>query len=284
MTLADTAPVAAAPAPTARHYLMCRPTHFALDYAINPWMDPSRPVDTARAVEQWEQLRATYAALGHRVETVEPVPGLPDMVFTANTATVVGSRALGARFRAPERAAEAGHVQRWLTDRGTSVTAPVAVNEAEGDLAWTGQVLLAGHGFRTERAAHAEAAAALGVPVVGLRLVDPRYYHLDTALAVLDERTVAWFPPAFDAPSAARLRALFPGAVEADAADAACLGLNAVSDGHHVVLPRQAVGLARALAGRGYSPVGVDTSELLRAGGGPKCATLELRGVPAPGR
>jgi N-dimethylarginine dimethylaminohydrolase len=35
---------------------MCRPTYFAVDYAINPWMDPTKPVDVDRAVAQWTSL------------------------------------------------------------------------------------------------------------------------------------------------------------------------------------------------------------------------------------
>jgi N-dimethylarginine dimethylaminohydrolase len=69
----------------------------------------------------------------------------------------------------------------------------------------------------------------------------------------------------------------YPDAVLASPVDAAVLGLNAVSDGRHVVLPAAAVGLAAALRERGYEPVGVDLSELLKGGGGPKCCTLEVR-------
>jgi N-dimethylarginine dimethylaminohydrolase len=110
-----------------------------------------------------------------------------------------------------------------------------------------------------------------------LELVDPWYYHLDTAVAVLDATTVAWLPEAFTPASRAVLRDRFPDAVVADRVDAAVLGLNAVSDGRHVVLPAAAARLAAALADRGFVPVPVDCSELLRGGGGPKCCTLEVR-------
>ncbi|MGH3438598.1 MAG: dimethylarginine dimethylaminohydrolase family protein, partial [Sciscionella sp.] len=177
-----------------------------------------------------------------------------------------------------ERAAEAEHYRRWFTEHGyRDVVMPRAINEAEGDFAWTGRVLLAGTGFRTEPAAHAEAARALGVPVVALRLVDPRYYHLDTALFVLSEDHVAYFPAAFAPESRATLRKLFPSAVLADDTAAACLGLNGVSDGYHVVLPIEAHALGDRLAARGYLPVYCDISELRKAGGGPKCCTMELR-------
>jgi N-dimethylarginine dimethylaminohydrolase len=267
--------------PTARHYLMCRPEHFAVTYAINPWMRPDLPVDRDRALAQWEALRTAYLDLGHRVDLLDPLPGLPDMVYAANGATVVGGRVLGARFRHPERAAEAAAHRAWFTAHGYAPVEPEFVNEGEGDLLVTGDgagdVVLAGTGFRTDPRAHAEAERVLGRPVVPLELVDPRFYHLDTALAVLDERTVAWYPDAFSPASQAVLRSRYPDAVVATAADAAVLGLNAVSDGRHVVLPAAAVDLAAALAGRGFVPVPVETSELLLGGGGPKCCTLEVR-------
>lgn len=259
---------------------MCSPEYFAVEYAINPWMDPGVAVDVDRAKDQWEQLRATYERLGHRVEVVEPQPGLPDMVFAANSGTVIEGEVLGARFRAAERAAEAEHFRRWFTAHGhRNPTMPSWTNEGEGDLVWTGGVLLAGSGFRTDARAHAEAQEVLGVPVVSLVLTDPRYYHLDTALFVLERGEhpkVAYYPDAFSAGSRRVLRRLFPDAVVATSADAECLGLNGVSDGGNVVLPLEATGLAEQLGARGYTPIMLDVSELRKAGGGPKCCTMEL--------
>jgi N-dimethylarginine dimethylaminohydrolase len=264
--------------PTRRRYLMCRPEHFEVVYSINPWMDPRVPVDRALALHQWEGLVGAFRGLGHRVDLLEPLPGQPDMVFAANGATVVDGTVLGARFRYPQRAAEAAAHRSWFSGQGFErVVAATAVNEGEGDLLVVGETVLAGRGFRTDPAAHAEAARVLDRPVVPLTLVDPRFYHLDTALAVLDDRTVAWYPPAFDAASRAEVAARYPDAVVADEADALVLGLNAVSDGRHVVLPAAATGLAAQLARRGYAPIPIELSELLKGGGGPKCCTLEIR-------
>ena len=264
---------------TARSYLMCPPEHFAVTYAINPWMRPDQPADAATAMRQWALLRQAYLDLGHEVRTIEPVPGLPDMVFAANWATVVGGRVLGARFRYPERAGEAGAYLAWFRDRGyPDVRAPRYVNEGEGDVLFTGRALLAGHGFRTDQAATAELAEVFGLPVVSLGLVDPRFYHLDTALCVLDADTAMYYPAAFDDAGRAAIAAQFAELIEAKDEDAEVLGLNAVSDGRHVVLPVQARNLAAQLRERGFEPVGVDMSELLKGGGGPKCCTLELRG------
>jgi N-dimethylarginine dimethylaminohydrolase len=267
---------------THRRYLMCPPEHFAVRYAINPWMDPRVPVDRARASSQWAILRDTYRELGHRVDELPARPGLPDMVFAANGATVLNGIVLGARFRHRARRGEAAAHRKWFGTAGfTRVVRPRHVNEGEGDLLVAGgpddRILLAGTGFRTDPRAHAEAAAVLGCPVLPLQLVDPRFYHLDTALAVLDADTVAWLPAAFSAPSRELIEDRFPDAVVADQADAEVLGLNAVSDGRHVVLPVQAPRLAGQLAERGFEPVRVDVSELLKGGGGVKCCTLEVR-------
>ena len=268
--------------PTARRYLMCRPEHFDVTYAINPWMDPTRPVDRARAVAQWEALRATYEALGHTVELIDPVPGLPDMVFAANGGLVVGGRALGARFTHPQRTAEApAHLARLRQLGLQPVVEPSHVNEGEGDFVVVGDRVLAGNGYRTDPGAHREAAEVLGVEVLTLELVDPRFYHLDTCLAALDDTNIAYYPDAFSAAGRDLLEALYPDAVLASGADAQVLGLNFVSDGRHVVLSRDAVGLAEQLRDAGYEPVPVDLSELLRAGGSVKCCTMELRGRSA---
>jgi N-dimethylarginine dimethylaminohydrolase len=264
--------------PTPRSYLMCPPEHFAVTYAINPWMRPGEPADAARAMRQWERLRQTYLDLGHEVRTIDPVPGLPDMVFAANGATVVNGTVLGVRFRYQERAAEAEAYMDWFRAHGwPSVHAPTHVNEGEGDILFTGKTLIAGYGLRSDQAAADELQAVFGLPVMSVRLVDPRFYHLDTALCVLDSSTAMYYPAAFDDAGRAALSTMFSELIEAKDEDAEVLGLNAVSDGYHVVLAEQATALARQLAARGFAPVPVDMSELRKAGGGAKCCTLELR-------
>ncbi|MGH8896620.1 MAG: dimethylargininase [Egibacteraceae bacterium] len=265
-----------------RRYLMCPPTYFGVDYSINPWMDPTKPVDTDLAVMQWERLRDLYLGLGHAVELIPPLPGLPDMVFAANGATVVDGRVLAARFRHAERSAEAPAYREWFHARGYDVRQPEWVNEGEGDYLVVGHQVLAGSGFRTDRHSHAEAQELFGRPVISLTLVDPRFYHLDTALAVLDDDAIMYYPAAFSVGSRATLRDLFPDAILATDADAEVLGLNAVSDGRHVVLPQAATHLAAQLRERGFDPIGVYLSELLKAGGSVKCCTLELRDQRSP--
>jgi N-dimethylarginine dimethylaminohydrolase len=269
-------PAKLARTPRTRRYAMTPPTFFAVDYAINPWMDVTRPVDVQVAQAQWEGLYQTYLRLGHHVELVEPVPGLPDMVYAANGGFIAHDIAVVARFRFAERAGESRAYATWMSSLGYRPVSTRHVNEGQGDLLMIGEMVLAGYGFRTDRRAHPEIAAALGAPVVSLELVDPRFYHLDTALAVLDDHTIAFYPPAFSAAAADQLHALFPDAIVVGSADAYALGLNAVSDGMNVVLPSAATGFAIQLRRAGFEPVGVDLSELLKGGGSVKCCTLEV--------
>lgn len=259
-----------------RRYAMTAPTFFTVEYAINPWMDTSTPVDTHLAMSQWENLRTTYKELGHAVELVEAVEGLPDMVYAANGGLIVDGKAVVAKFAYPQRAGEAAAYAEWMTRHGFEPVQTRHVNEGQGDLLVAGSIVLAGYGFRTDRRAHDEIAAAVGMPLVSLELVDPRFYHLDTALAVLDDTTIAYYPPAFSDESRVRLLELFPDAIEVATPDAFVLGLNAVSDGLHVVHPATATGFAEQLSDAGFVPIGVDLSELLKGGGSIKCCTLEV--------
>lgn len=268
---------------TSRRFLMCRPDYFTVSYRINPWMFPENATDTALAVEQWEGLVEIYRGLGHQVELIEPVLGLPDMVFAANGGFTLDGVAYGARFAHHERAAEGPAYLDWFAANGFRAVHAQSINEGEGDLMLVGGTILAGTGFRTSVAAHHEVAELFGREVLTLRLVDPRFYHLDTAIAVLDPRTddpnanIAYLPGAFDDRSRAVLEARFPDAILVSETDAEVLGLNSISDGCNVVIAKRATGFAAQLRERGYQPIGVDLSELLRGGGGVKCCTLELR-------
>jgi N-dimethylarginine dimethylaminohydrolase len=270
-----------------RTYLMCRPEHFTVSYSINPWMEPAKPTDTARAVAQWQTLYETYLALGHDVHLIDPVEGLPDMVYTANGGFLVDGVAYGPRFRFEERAGEARPFMDWFAENGFRVAEPVEVNEGEGDFLLVGDTILAGTGFRSTGHSHREVGEVFGREVVSLTLVDPRFYHLDTALTVLDpvegpggvERAnIAYLPGAFDDASRAALAERFPDAILVSDADGDVFGLNSASDGLNVFISPRATGFEAQLRERGYHPVLIDLSELLLGGGGIKCCTLELRG------
>ena len=259
-----------------RHLLMAAPRHFDVAYRINPWMHPAAGVDRRLALSQWIALRDTYRAVGHQVEELTPVKGLPDLVFTANAGLVIGEAVLLSRFRHPERRGEEAVFRDWFRAHGFDVQQATETNEGEGDCLVDGDAILAASGFRTKPAAHAEIATRFGREVVPLVLADPRFYHLDTAMAVLDDHTIAYFPEAFTPRSRQRLEERHPDAILATEDDAMAFGLNAFSDGRNVVLAAGATTFAGELERRGFVPHLVDTSELQKAGGSAKCCALEL--------
>jgi N-dimethylarginine dimethylaminohydrolase len=144
--------------------------------------------------------------------------------------------------------------------------------------------ILAGYGFRTIQEAHRELAALTGREVISLELVDPRLFHLDLALAVLDDERdhIAYYPGAFSEQSRRLLGELFPDALIANEHDAYAFGLNVVSDALHVFIPAGARDLREDLAAAGYRPISIDLSELIKGGGSVKCCTQEIRPVLVP--
>jgi len=262
---------------TPKSVLMCQPEYFRVSYRINPWMHPENPTDTPKALAQWTALWETYRQLGFDVHLIDPVEGLPDMVYSANGGLVIDGVAYSARFRHSERQPEAGHYLDWLSTRGYTPVDAVEVNEGEGDFLPIGPTIFAAHGFRSDATSHRELGEVFQREVVSLRLVRPDFYHLDTALAVLDDTTISYLPSAFDEASREVLAERFPDAIIATESDAAWLGLNLFSDGRSVVMAQQAETLAEDIRARGFEVYGVDMSELLLGGGGVKCCTLELR-------
>lgn len=256
--------------------LMCEPRHFEVTYAINPWMDPTKGASADVAVKEWTTLVDAYRGLGFDVEFIKPIPGLPDMVYAANGAFTLDGIAYGAKFTHPERQPEGEAYLARLGELGFDCRTPQFTNEGEGDILIVDDLILAGHGFRTDPRSHDELRSIFGREVVSLRLVDPRYYHLDTAMSVVAD-SVAYLPDAFDAPSRAEIVRRFPDAIEVSTDEAGVLGLNSFGDGTHIVLTDRATRFIADLEARGHQVVGIELPELLKGGGSVKCCTLELR-------
>ncbi|TMD87266.1 MAG: amidinotransferase [Chloroflexi bacterium] len=260
--------------------LMCRPDHYGVEYEINPWMHVETEVDGSMALAQWQALYNAYSLLGERVELVDQQPGLPDMVFTANAAVVRGREAVLSRFRHPERQGEEPFWRNALERRGITVhRVPDEVAfEGAGDALFVGERLFCGHGFRTDLGSHALVSRLLDVEVVSLRLVDPRFYHLDTCFCPLNERTVLFAPAAFDAASQQLVRRLVPHVIEVPAEVAAGFACNAISLGDRVISSLAAERLEEPLHDAGFATVALPMSEFMKSGGGVRCLSLPLDG------
>lgn len=256
---------------------MVSPDAYDVTYAINPHMTDAdgrlKRVDRAEAVRQWNALRSTFERIGCDVHVVAADARFPDMVFCANqTFPFGGRRVLMSRMHAPERRGEVDLLRDALVALGYE---PVELGsgtlEGAGDLVRDGDRIFAGHGFRTDASVLDDVARITGEPIVPLRLVDARFYHLDTCLAVLGRGRAAYVPCAFDDDSLVRLRASFDALVEVDEDEASrLLACNLFCpDGENVVIQR---GCARTIAKlRDHRLHEVDTSEFLKAGGSVFC-------------
>jgi N-dimethylarginine dimethylaminohydrolase len=263
-------------------FLMCKPEYYGVSYVINPWMTGNvNKTSVQRAQEQWDNLVAHLAALA-RIEFVEPQPGLPDMPFTANAGFVFGRTAIPSRFRCVERQGEEPHFNEWFVSHGFAVDQMPAGIPFEG----AGDALIdrgapriwAGWGHRSASESHDFLRDRFGVEVISLRLVDDRFYHLDTCLCPLEGGYVMYYPPAFDdASNRAIERATREEqriiVADDDAVDFAC---NAVNVGDAVIVNRASAGLTGRLTSLGLRVMQTELTEFLKAGGAAKCLTLRL--------
>jgi len=261
---------------------MCPPTLYDVNYVINPWMAgnvkrSSRP----RATSQWNALHGALKKIAD-VHLVDPQPGSPDMVFTANAGLVRDGTVALSSFYHPERQAEELHFRQWFQTSGFAVhdVPRMTPFEGEGDALFEadGSRLWAGHGPRTGETSHRGLNNLWDVEVVSLRLVDPRFYHLDTCFCPLSQGEAMYYPAAFDASSLKKIEAHYPEGrrivvSESDALKFAC---NAVNVGKTILVNEISEELRGDLRSRGYEVIEVDLTEFLKAGGAAKCLVLRL--------
>jgi lysine-ketoglutarate reductase/saccharopine dehydrogenase-like protein (TIGR00300 family) len=262
--------------------LMCAPTHYDVDYVINPWMEgnihrSSRDLAQTQWNELYEVLK-THAA----VDLVDPQRGWPDMVFTANAGLVLGDAVVLSRFFHPERQGEEPYFQAWFEAQGYTVhTLPKSLPfEGAGDalLDRAGRWLWAGYGFRSELDSHPYLAKWLDVEVLSLRLVDRRFYHLDTCFCPLMDGYLLYYPAAFDTYSNRLIELRVPAQkrIAIDEVDAVNFACNSVNLDRTVVMNKASEGLKQILGDRGFTVIETPLTEFLKAGGAAKCLTLRM--------
>jgi N-dimethylarginine dimethylaminohydrolase len=289
---ATRAQAAAEPAP---QLLMSPPDFFEVAYTINPWMNPEQwSLDSKRllsdALAGWNALRATYEALGARVLVKPAAQGWPDLVFTANCAVVLDGKAILARYLKSERAGEELHGHRMfdqLKARGeidAVYRTPEGVYfEGAGDAIYDPlrKLMWMGWGQRSSRAPHHTVEQVFGIPTLSLELVDPHFYHLDTAFCLLSGGEILYHPAAFSAEGREQIRALVAAdkLIEAPQEDADHLAVNSVCIGREIVMCYCSQALRQRLEQRGYRVHVVPLGAFNRSGGAAYCLTLKLNNL-----
>lgn len=267
------------------HILMCPPDHYGIHYEINPWMNKERQADHAEATRQWKALHGLLLGAGAKVSLMQPIEGLPDLVFTANAALIYKQTAIVSRFRHPQRQGEETHDRQWLESAGFSFKeVPEGMSfEGAGDALFCGDTLFAGYRQRSDARGHQEIGSLLGVRVLPLELIDPYYYHLDTCFCPLAPGEALYFPGAFDDYGRRVIRQLVAKRIEVEAEEARSFACNAVVVGRRVFTNEGCPKLHEQLTAAGYEPVATPLGEFVKAGGSAKCLTLRLDGEEAAG-
>jgi len=263
--------------------LMCQPDFYGIEYEINPWMHTERQADQPTAAAQWNDLRQILSGHGAAIELLEPVAGLPDLVFTANAAFIYRERAICSRFRHQQRQGEEEHDAAWLTAHGFTVeTLPDDhFFEGAGDALFCGDTLFAGYRMRSQAVSHQLVAERIGRRVIPLELVDPYYYHLDTCFCPLAKDVAAYYPGAFDDYGKQALREHIPTLIEVDKDEARSFACNAVVVGSTVTTNTGCPFFLEQLRAIGFTPTATPLGEFVKAGGSAKCLTLRLDGEDA---
>ncbi len=259
---------------------MCPPDHFGVMYEINPWMHRDVAPDLELAHKQWHILVANLEQAGAKVQAMQPVESLPDLVFAANAGIVDGNRFVVSRFRYPERQPEEKYDSEWFQAAGYEVIelplGPESYFEGCGDTFPVGEYLLAGYGFRSDLAAHTVLGEALGVKVLSLKLTDPRFYHMDLSFCPLDDRRAIIAPDAWDAQSRRLVEQLIPEPLVLELDEALTFCANSVVVGKVVIMSHCPPRVGHMLEKWGYSVCVSPVTEFLKAGGGIRCLTLAL--------
>jgi N-dimethylarginine dimethylaminohydrolase len=262
---------------------MCPPDFYGIEYEINPWMSRSRGANAPKAYQQWQALHDCLRSLGVTVELMTPQPGLPDLVFTANAGLVFRNHFFSSRFRHEVRAKETPHFDAWFAAHGFQVERlPEGIYfEGAGDALFCGPTLFAGYRIRSDVQGHQHLGQLLGIQVLPLELINPRFYHLDTCFCPLASGEAIFYPAAFDSYGRKVLETHIPKLLAVNEPDALRFGCNAVVVGKTVITNSNCPQLTADLRNWGYNPEAVELDEFLKAGGSAKCLTLRLDGEEA---
>jgi N-dimethylarginine dimethylaminohydrolase len=266
--------------------LMCAPNHFEVSYVINPWMEGNVALshrDTA--FRQWQALTELISEVS-QVEYISPAKGVPDMVFTANAGLVLGNKFVLSHFLHAQRQAEEPYFAQWFANQGFEVlTLPSGVPfEGAGDALLDRHLplLWMGYGHRSSIQCVPSLIDMLDIDIEPLKLVNDRFYHLDTCFCPLEGGDLMYYPAAFDATSQARIAARVPAnrRIVVNDEDAFNFACNAVNCGRTVVMNKASRALVKELETHGFGVRQTALTEFMKAGGSAKCLTLRLNELP----
>ena len=268
-------------------FLMCKPDFYCVSYEINPWMDVQNNADKDKAIQQWTSLESKIKELGGTVHLIDPQPGLPDMVFTANAGLFFGNNILISRFKHKERQGEEIFFNAWFAGFTQPITGIIYPEKDTQDQPFEGagdalyfnsrgqNSLIVGQGFRSSLKAYTHFSKYVEDLAV-VTLVDPYFYHLDTCFCPLNDGQYLIYPHAFDGHSLRQIRSRGTYEISVPEEEAKLFACNAVLIHNNVILPKGCPKTMSMLQDNGYTPHELEMSEFIKSGGACKCLTLRL--------
>lgn len=260
-----------------RHFYLCPPTYFEIEYVINDWMDIDSSVDKNLAKVQWQSLVDVYEELGVKLTILDPIQDLPDLVFPGDSIFLFGEHAIASNFRHAERAPEVPAQVNFFKDLGYKITNLPKEFHYEGNaetILWNGR-LFGGYGLRTDKEIYPYLSEVLDIEIIPLKVHAP-YFHLDVALCPIDNETVAYTPDALGKDSQAMVEALATKTIKVSKEEATMLGVNSmVIDDTVILSTTKAPNFCIALKEHGLNVITLELTEFYKSGGGVKCLTLE---------
>jgi N-dimethylarginine dimethylaminohydrolase len=259
--------------------LMCPPRYYNIEYEINPWMSRSRQSDSLLALEQWQALyQLLKNHLDMDVSLIEPSPGLPDMVFTANAGLVWQNKFIVSNFRHQVRRGEARQFENWFAVRSYEIVHLPEQNdfEGEGDLLMCGDRLFAGYPARSSITSHQRTAEIIEREIVSLKLTNDWFYHLDTCFCPLSSDEAIYYPGAFDADGIKALERRIGTLIAVTEEEAQRFACNAIVVKKNIIMNQGCPNIRGELEARGFSVFEIPLTEFIKAGGSAKCLVLKV--------
>ena len=262
-----------------RHYLMCKPTYFAISYEINPWMKIDNPADASLAHKQWDILYTTITGAGAKVSLINPEDGLPDMVFTANAGLVKDNSVILSRFMHMERQGEAKYYEKWFSEHGyhCHLIPDGSAFEGAGDAVFYKDQILLGYGFRTDISSHKYVGEIMEMGYSSLELINNHFYHLDTCLQYFEDiNLIIYYPDAFSQNSRRKIEGLPSDILRLSKEDAFSFVCNSICINRNLLLYKSSDVFTDELKKYGMTIISMDISEFMKSGGSVRCMVLDL--------
>lgn len=171
-------------------FVLCRPDYVSTKIPNNVFMEgkDAEPIDVDRAVNQHDRVAHILEALGVEVLEMPPAKGAQDMVYCANIGIAIEPYIVLAKYKAPGRSVEVAPAKKFFEGMGYNCIQPPYFFEGEADLKlWKQGYYFGGFGLFSDPRAFKWIEKTCGVKIIQLKEVDPKSFHLDCSLMVIDE-------------------------------------------------------------------------------------------------